>query len=207
MKRPTSNCNRMQQAKKQDVFKRIQTAHSLLLLGTLLTTWHQHTPSSEWKRTKRKNKRDIKQKTKMPQGCSELQRLSLGEGCFISTVGCVQAHRSLPQKMPLKQITNQTKQRILKGRGIIKNTKWHVLWKEYCVSSPALESVCWHHVTVWRFFSRQNRTGIICFHCVTLHKTTTHNNWKKEASGDTDGSTNCLRVGGIPITSFALKLL
>lgn len=57
------------------------------------------------------------------------------------------------------------------------------------------------------FLQAKQDWNYLCFHCVTLHKTTTHNNWKKEASGDTDGSTNCLRVGGILITSFALKLL
>lgn len=31
------------------------------------------------------------------------------------------------------------------------------------------------------------------FHCVALHEATMQNNQQKEASGDTDGSTNCLR--------------
>lgn len=94
--------------------------------------------------------------------------------------------------MPLIWISNQTKQKILKER--IKKKKKvasfygkniilpHLLWNRYSGT-----------ITVWSVLPAKQGSNYLCFHCVTLQEATMQNNQPKEASGDTDGRTNCLR--------------
>ena len=89
-------------------------------------------------------------------------------------------------------ISNQTKQRILK-RGL-KKKKWHIFTGRilYCLTFSGIGTPALRNCLECSLPAKQG-SNYLCLHCVTLQEATIQNNQQKEASGDTDGSANCLR--------------
>lgn len=76
----------------------------------------------------------------------------------------------------------------------------------YCFTFSGIGTLALYNCLECSLPAKQG-SNYLCFHCVTLQEATMQNNQPKEASGDTDGRTNCLRKEKNLITSNALKLL
>lgn len=75
-------------------------------------------------------------------------------------------------------------------------------WEEYYVASASPESVFWHHASVWSVLCLQNKAQVIYVFVVSYYM---QNNQQKGASGDTDGSANCLREKKKPDHKLCIK--
>lgn len=69
------------------------------------------------------------------------------------------------------------------------------VWEDYYVALPLWNQFSGTRNCLELFLPAKQDSDYLCFHCITLHEATMHNNQQKEASGDTDGSTNCFKKG------------